>query len=87
MLKMPGSDEGGPEGGKDAGKFESYKKFYLLGTIGVQLVVSVLIGFGIGLALDRWLGTRPWLMLLFVIFGVAAGFLNLYREAVKELDE
>jgi len=74
-------DEGGPD------KFKAYKKFYILGTIGVQLVVSILIGLAFGLALDRWLGTKPWFMLLFIILGVAAGFLNIYREAVKDMDE
>ncbi len=66
------------------GRFDSYKKLYILGTTGVQLVVSILIGFGIGLTLDRWLGSAPWFMLLFIIFGVAAGFLNIYRVATKD---
>jgi len=69
-------------------RFEGYKKLYILGTAGVQLVVSILIGFGMGLALDRWLGTAPWFMLLFIFFGVAAGYLNIYRMAVKaELED
>ncbi len=38
-----------------------------------------MIGLGAGYLLDRWLGTRPWLLLLFFLFGVSAGFLNLYR--------
>jgi len=65
-------------------RLKAYKKFYLLGTVGVQMAVSIIIGVWMGLALDRWLGTRPWLMLLFICFGVAAGFLNLYRTAMKE---
>ncbi|MBI4665036.1 MAG: AtpZ/AtpI family protein [Nitrospinae bacterium] len=73
-----------PEDNDGKSKFEAYKKFYLLGTVGMQLAVSILIGLGIGLALDRWLGTKPWFMLLFLIFGVAAGFLNVYRTAMKE---
>lgn len=66
------------------GKYSDYKKLYVLGTVGIQIVVSILIGFGIGLALDRWLGTAPWFMLLFIGFGVAAGFLNIYNTIIKD---
>ena len=47
--------------------------------IGVELVASLLVGGGIGLLLDRWLGTEPWLMLVFFLLGAAAGFINVYR--------
>ncbi len=47
--------------------------------VGTEIVASTMIGLGLGYFLDRWLGTRPWLLLLFFLFGVAAGFLNLYR--------
>ncbi len=47
--------------------------------IGVELVAGVLVGVLIGWALDRWLGTRPWLMVLFFFLGAAAGIMNAYR--------
>jgi len=47
--------------------------------IGVELVASLIVGGGLGLLLDRWLGTTPWLMLLFFLLGAAAGFLSVYR--------
>lgn len=49
--------------------------------IGVELVVAVLVGTGIGYFLDGLFGTRPWLMVVFFFFGVAAGFLNVIRDA------
>jgi ATP synthase protein I len=49
--------------------------------IGVELVAALLVGGGLGLFLDRWLGTTPWLMLVFFLLGAAAGFLNVYRLA------
>lgn len=49
--------------------------------IGVELVASLIIGVAIGYFLDRWLGTTPWLMLLFFILGAAAGFMGVYRAA------
>ena len=69
---------------KGDSKFAAVKKLYLLGTVGVQLAVSIIIGFLMGLGLDRWLDTGPLLMLVFLCFGVVAGFLNVYRVAMKE---
>jgi ATP synthase protein I len=73
-----------PQNDKGDSKLAALKKFYLLGTVGVQLAVSIIIGFLMGLGLDRWLGTKPLFMLIFILFGVAAGFLNVYRTAMKE---
>ena len=64
-------------------KGKSYVEFALLAMVGTQLVVSIFIGFGIGYWLDGLFGTRPMLMLLFMILGVAAGFFNVYRELKK----
>ncbi|MBC8338116.1 MAG: AtpZ/AtpI family protein [Rhodospirillales bacterium] len=49
--------------------------------VGVELVSALAIGVAIGWLLDRWLGTRPWLMLVFIFLGGAAGILNVYRMA------
>jgi ATP synthase protein I len=51
-----------------------------LSTIGVSLVAAAAIGLLIGYGLDRWLGTSPWLTMLFALFGIVAGFLNLFRD-------
>lgn len=51
-----------------------------LSTIGVTLVAATAIGLAIGYGLDRWLGTNPWLTLTFTLFGIAAGFVNLFRD-------
>jgi ATP synthase protein I len=47
--------------------------------IGVELVTAVIVSVGLGWAIDRWLGTRPWVMLVMFFLGVAAGMLNVYR--------
>jgi ATP synthase protein I len=49
--------------------------------VGVELVSALAIGVVIGWLLDRWLGTGPWLMLVFILLGGAAGILNVYRLA------
>ena len=49
--------------------------------VGVDLVSGIVVGVLIGLALDKWLGTGPWLMLVFFILGSAAGITNVMRSA------
>lgn len=56
------------------------KQLARLSTIGVTLVAATAIGLAIGYGLDRWLGTSPWLTLTFTLFGIAAGFINLFRD-------
>lgn len=46
---------------------------------GIEVVSALVVGVGIGVALDRWLGTWPWLFLVFFLVGACAGVLNLYR--------
>lgn len=57
-----------------------FKQLARLSTIGVTLVAATAIGLAIGYGLDRWLGTGPWLTLLFTLFGIVAGFINLFRD-------
>ncbi|HTZ79649.1 MAG TPA: AtpZ/AtpI family protein [Stellaceae bacterium] len=47
--------------------------------IGLELVVAVFVGFGIGWAIDHWLGTKPWGLLVFLFLGIGAGLTNVYR--------
>jgi len=47
--------------------------------VGAELVAGLAVGGGIGWWLDRWLGTKPFLLLLFFVLGGAAGMLNVYR--------
>ncbi|MFI5338498.1 MAG: AtpZ/AtpI family protein [Candidatus Methylomirabilales bacterium] len=56
------------------------KQLARLSTIGVTLVAATAIGLAIGYGLDRWLGTSPWLTLTFTLLGIAAGFVNLFRD-------
>ena len=47
--------------------------------IGVELVAALVVAMAVGWLLDRWLGTRPWLMIVFFFLGSAAGIMNVYR--------
>ena len=55
--------------------------------MGVELVAAVLVGAGMGWLLDRWLGTSPWLLILFFLIGIAAGFRNVQRASEQMTQE
>jgi ATP synthase protein I len=61
-------------------QFRLWRQLAALSALGITLSVSIAIGAAIGIALDRWLGTSPWLMILFFVFGIAAGFTNLLKD-------
>jgi ATP synthase protein I len=48
-----------------------------------ELLVGVGVGGFVGWLLDRQFGTRPWLLVLFVIMGFVAGLMNIVRAAQK----
>lgn len=47
--------------------------------VGVEMVSALVVAVAIGWALDRWLGTRPIFLGVFVLLGGAAGVLNVWR--------
>ena len=51
-----------------------------LSSLGITFAAAIAIGAGIGIVLDRWLETSPWLTIIFFLFGVAAGFANLVKD-------
>ncbi|HZX36484.1 MAG TPA: AtpZ/AtpI family protein [Thermodesulfobacteriota bacterium] len=62
---------------------KQYKALMSLTSMGFATVISTLLGFWFGLYLDGVFGTTPWLMLLFLILGVIAGFRNIYMTIKK----
>ena len=50
-----------------------------LASLGIEMGLAVLLGWFVGQWLDNRWGTDPWLMLVFTLFGVAAGFKAVLR--------
>jgi ATP synthase protein I len=46
-------------------------------SLGFSISLSIFIGLGIGVYLDRRFDTTPWLTLVFLGFGIAAGYRNI----------
>jgi ABC-type spermidine/putrescine transport system permease subunit II len=73
-----------------SGEQSAWKALGELSTIGLALVIATVLGLAGGYYLDRWLGTSPWLTLIGLVFGIAAGFVNLFRSvkrAEKNVDD
>lgn len=52
-------------------------------SVGLELGLSVMIGLGFGYWLDTKIGTKPWMMLLFLVFGLVAGFRGVMRAVTR----
>lgn len=57
-----------------------------LASVGLMLAISVGIGTLGGWWLDDYLGTEPWLTVVGVVLGSAAGFYELIREVNRRSD-
>ena len=53
--------------------------------IAVELLAALVVGIGLGVVLDKWLGTAPWFLILGFFLGSGAALKNVMRTA-KELD-
>ncbi|MFC3124128.1 AtpZ/AtpI family protein [Pseudoroseomonas globiformis] len=62
-----------PAGGLPAGSMQIGLR------AGIEVVSALIAGAGLGWLLDRWLGSFPWLFLVFFVVGGAAGVMNVYR--------
>ena len=54
--------------------------------LGIQLAAAVVLMFFVGRWLDREFGTAPWLMVVGLFFGTAAGLFNFIRT-VTAIDQ
>ncbi|MEO0937866.1 MAG: AtpZ/AtpI family protein [Pseudomonadota bacterium] len=65
---------------------EHYSQAQLAWRMVIELVAGLGIGFGMGYGLDAVFGTTPWLMIIFIFLGLAAGVQTMMRSA-KEVQE
>ena len=56
----------------------SYAKAFQLST---EFVAAIFVGTLLGYLIDRFLGTTPWGMIIFLLLGFVAGVLNVMRSA------
>ena len=69
---------------------EMFRQLAVYSHVGMTFVFSILIGFGMGWALDNKVfggRTAPYLTFIFFGFGILAGFKNLWELTRKIKDE
>ena len=69
------------------------KHLYKASMVGLNLVISTivggLIGYFLDYAMERFFGihTKPWLLFIFALFGIVSGFKDLIQLAKKSTDD
>jgi len=54
-----------------------WRELAYFSSIGFSVALSIFIGLGVGVYLDRRFDTSPWCTLVFLVLGIAAGFRNI----------
>lgn len=62
---------------------ETSRKSGLAYAAAFSLFAAVVAGLGLGWLLDRWFGTRPWLLIVGLLLGAVAGFYEFIRASSK----
>ena len=62
---------------------ETNRKTGLAYAAALSLFAAVASGLIVGWLFDRWLGTRPWLLVSGIVLGAAAGFYEFIRQTSK----
>jgi ATP synthase protein I len=55
----------------------AFKDLAYYSSLGISVSLAIFIGLGVGIWLDRKFDTSPWLTLIFLLFGIIAGFRNI----------
>ncbi|MFH0731224.1 MAG: AtpZ/AtpI family protein [Pseudomonadota bacterium] len=56
---------------------QAFRDMAFYSSLGLSVAFSIFIGLGLGLYLDRKFSTSPWLMLICLGLGIAAGYRNI----------
>lgn len=64
---------------------KKYKDFFLLSSAGIMFPLSITAGYYIGKWLDLKFSTKPLFLIIFLLFGIAAGFINFFK-VLKQIE-
>ena len=66
-------------------KRQLFRTLSFLSSVGISMVAATFIGLTMGYYLDKWLDTKPWLTLIFLLIGIVSGFRNIFILTQREL--
>ena len=55
----------------------AFKELAYFSSLGISVALAIFIGLGVGVWLDRKFETSPWFTLIFLVFGIIAGYRNI----------
>ncbi len=64
-----------------------WTKAGIASSIGLMLVVSTVIGYGLGLLLQRVFDLGDWVVFVCLLLGIIAGFVEMIRTAISLSDD
>jgi len=64
----------------------NYSKIAIVSSLALLLPSSIIVGLFFGYMLDKWLGTNPWMTILFFFLGTASGLISLLRGLNRHKD-
>jgi F0F1-type ATP synthase assembly protein I len=65
-------------------KIKIFQNLALVSQIGIMMILPIVIGLFIGKFLDEKLGTGYIFLFIFLVIGVGAAFLNLYKIGMRD---
>ena len=71
----------------DNNRLKIMQGLVLITQIGIVMLVPIAIGFFIGRFLDNLVGTNYIFLFIFIIIGVGAAFLNLFKIGLRDQDK
>ena len=88
---MPGDDnrgrrdiDGKPLNGAGKQHNEYGRALSVLSHMGATIIICVAVGLAAGYYLDKFLGTSPWMLLVFTLLGIGAAFKSIFDFAKKQ---
>jgi F0F1-type ATP synthase assembly protein I len=60
-----------------------YRKLAGISSLAMALPSGIAVGLFLGYFLDKWLGTEPWMLIVWTLLGVASGLISLLRGIAK----
>jgi len=64
-------------------KGATFRELGYFASLGMSVALSIVIGLALGYWLDKQFDTQPVLLLVWLAFGIAAGFSNIYKAGQK----
>jgi len=59
--------------------------FSLITQLGLVIIITILVGLGIGMLLDKVFHLKGVFTVIFLLVGIAAGFMNAYKEVMRQI--